>query len=251
MYHGTYTLNAENFTFFRSQCLFSKDDMIDSNKLVRDHLCNKCRQLPKEVVVTADGLYYCKECIEEDVDVVYPVTIQSLINDLVENGAVDQQFLRRWNDINLEDASESVKHIIEQAENGSVKHMSILGRWYIFGEKEGVDGDEFEAFKWCKQAADAGDVDGIAYLGYCYIHGFGVERNFDDGFELLVDASGEGSGRCPVSHDNAHKKTAKSSSCPSFVHLLEFAAYTLGCCYHSGLVSFAVISFLACNNLCL
>eukprot|EP00804_Cyclotella_cryptica_P022872 CCRYP_005070-RA/>CCRYP_005070-RA protein AED:0.11 eAED:0.11 QI:159/0.66/0.5/1/1/1/4/21/584 len=140
-----------------------------------------------------------------------PVTIQCLIDNIISNGSVDIEILGKSNEMSAEEASESIGDTKEKARKGSAKHMCTLSRWYLFGEKEEVDSDDDEAYKWCKQAADAGDVDGMAYQGYCFIHGHGVDKNREEGYELLVDAACDGSA---------------------------FAAYTLGCFYHTGLHGF-------------
>lgn len=186
---------------------------IDPNEIARQYLCGVCEQLPTVVVAATDGHFYCKDCIEQRVKsgsevipspvtgepigktLVYPKTVQSLIGKLIESGSVDDKYLRKWNDSSLDDDSETVRDTKVRAEEGSAEHMSILSRWYIFGEKEGIQSDKSEAFKWCKKAADLDNPDGKALEGYCYIHGFGVERDRDEGYELLVDAASEKSGK--------------------------------------------------------
>lgn len=150
---------------------------VDPNKLAELHLCVKCRKLPKSVVAATDENLYCRTCIEgvlsaaSSGDIIQspatgevigrklttPVTIQALINDLMACGNLDKKYV--WSD--SEDAnSSSVFETIQKAKAGSARHMTILGRWYLFGEKEGIEGNEDEAYKWCKQADNLDDVDG-------------------------------------------------------------------------------------------
>lgn len=171
--------------------------------LAKKYLCHACMKLPRHVVVDAKGHIYCMGCV--DPPVTTPVTIQSLIDNLISDGSVDKEVLGRSNDMSVEEATESIRDTKDKARKGSAKHMCILSRWYMFGEKEGVDSDDEEAYKWCKQAADAGNVDGMAYQGYCFIHGHGVEKNRADGFELLVDAANHGSGMSTLYENYFHK----------------------------------------------
>ena len=148
---------------------------VDPNKLAELHLCAKCSKLPKSVVAATDGHLYCRACIEEVISaspgdihspatgevigrtLTTPVTIEALINELMACGTLDKKYLCS----DSEDANtSSVMETMQKAEAGSARHMSILGRWYLFGEKEGIESNEDEAFKWCKQADNLDDVDG-------------------------------------------------------------------------------------------
>eukprot|EP00956_Cyclotella_meneghiniana_P015321 scaffold23368_cov71-Cyclotella_meneghiniana.AAC.4 len=197
---------------------------VDPNKLAELHLCVKCRKLPKSVVAATDENLYCRTCIEgvlsaaSSGDIIQspatgevigrklttPVTIQALINDLMACGNLDKKYV--WSDSEDANSSSVLETIQKKAKAGSARHMTILGRWYLFGEKEGIEGNEDEAYKWCKQADNLDDVD-----GYCLLHGYGTVKNIDEGRELLVDACSQGS---------------------------DFAAYILGSCYHTGLYGF-------------
>ena len=216
----------------RQLCVYATN-MMDPSELARKYLCHACTKLPRHVVVDANGHIYCIGCVAPPVTT--PVTIQSLIDTLISDGSVDKEFLERSNDISVEEASESIWDTKEKAMKGSAKHMCILSRWYMFGEKEGVDSDDEEAYKWCKQAADAEDVDGMAYQGYCFIHGHGVEKNREEGVELLVDAANHGSGMSTLVENYSQKY------CETYIFsvlFVAFAAYTIGCCYHTGLHGF-------------
>ena len=184
---------------------------MDTDEIVRLYICQICKQLPKSIVTATDGHFYCLGCIQQhletrsvlgvilspvsgkpiDKTLITPITIQALIDDCVASGLVDSRYLGNWNESGSEEGSKSVKDTFEKANKGQAKYMSIIGRWYLFGEKEGIESNEDEAYRWCKKAADLDDVDGMAYLGYCLIHGCGVDKNKEDGFELLVDSATE------------------------------------------------------------
>lgn len=188
---------------------------IDPNELAKQHLCGICKQLPKLIVVATDGHFYCRGCItawieeqsessrdilspvtEEQIEktIVTPITIQSLIDSLVETGLVDNEYLTMWNEKSADCASETVKETRQKANDGSARHMATLARWYIFDEQVGLECDEDLAYEWSKKAAEQDDVYGKGYLGYCLIHGFGVGKDKNEGFESLVEACSEDNG---------------------------------------------------------
>jgi TPR repeat protein len=92
-----------------------------------------------------------------------------------------------------------------------------MGRWHLFGEQPSVEVDVKLGFELVKEAHEMNNIEATAYYGHCLIRGLGVEKNKTDGYELLVDATGEGSG--------AGK---------------DFAAYTLGFCYRYDVVSIKI-----------
>lgn len=174
--------------------------MMDPNELAKLYLCGICKQLPKTVVAAEDGHFYCQDCIQNHLEansslagvspatgelmgnvLVSPLTIQSLINKLSSNEALDKKYLERRNITNLENVSDYVQETIMRAEGGSIRDMSILSRWYLFGEQDGIDSNEDKAYKWAQRAADLHDADGQAYLGYCFVHGWGIEKDKGEG----------------------------------------------------------------------
>ena len=70
--------------------------------------------------------------------------------------------------------------------------MVNLAKWYIFGGQIGVECDANKGYKWCKLAADQeDDMLGKAYQGYLLICGLGVGKDWEDGYELLVEAASQ------------------------------------------------------------
>jgi hypothetical protein len=112
---------------------------------------------------------------------------------------------------------ECIADTVVLAKTGSAQHMAILGRWHLFGEQPSVEVDVKLGFELVKEAHEMNNIEATAYYGHCLIRGLGVEKNKTDGYELLVDATGEGSG--------AGK---------------DFAAYTLGFCYRYDVVSIKI-----------
>ena len=66
---------------------------------------------------------------------------------------------------------------------------------HLFGEQEGVDCNSTEGMNWCKKAIANRNSDAKAYQAICLLHGYGddIEKNFDSGYEQLVESYHEGS----------------------------------------------------------
>jgi TPR repeat protein len=107
--------------------------------------------------------------------------------------------------------SEMITLTKEKSEQGSAQHMARLGRWYLFGEEDGIDCDTKRGIELCQAADLLGDCNAKALLGLCLLQGYGVEKDREEGFAQLVEAACDGS---------------------------TFAAYKLGSFYFSGTHSF-------------
>lgn len=94
-----------------------------------------------------------------------------------------------------DDDDDDTKRLISEtklkAEQGDVDQMVILARWYLFGEQDGVDLDLSEGYFWSKKAGDEDSMTGKAYQGFCLVRGLGVERDWEDGYELLIEAANQ------------------------------------------------------------
>ena len=186
---------------------------MDPNLLASKLVCQKCKILPKRPFLSEDGFFYCEECAGEigrrvrsnDIEspgiskhpgkvLILALTVESLNKKLVATGAVDRKYLGDSDTERPDNVSEWVLEVKKNAEKGSSTHMAMLGRWYLFGEQEGVECNAKEGYKWVNEAAEKDDVDGMAYKGICLIHGFGVDKDRNEGFDLLVDAANQGSG---------------------------------------------------------
>ena len=164
------------------------------------------------LVAAEDGHFYHESCIEREFEragagrIISPVTnktmgatlihtktIQCFLETLTRNEMVDRGL--------LEDSREKefdlVKETEEKAAGGSFEHMALLGRWHLLNEADEMKGNATEGYDWCKKAADGGDCNGMAYQAIWLIHGNDeTEKNWNGGFELLVEAANEGSGMC-------------------------------------------------------
>ncbi|KAL7542570.1 hypothetical protein ACHAXR_011898 [Thalassiosira sp. AJA248-18] len=198
---------------------------MDPTSLAKKYVCQVCGVLPTEgPYVAEDGHFYHENCIrtifagEGDVispatkermgkKLIFAVTGQCIIEKLLATGGVDRNLIGGDSD----DATAVGRETYDKAQGGSAEHMARLGRMYLYGDTEGIECSEAEGYKWCEKAADSGNTDGMAYQGICLVHGYGVDKNRNEGFELLVEAANEGSA---------------------------FAAYKLGSFYYAGVHGF-------------
>lgn len=70
--------------------------------------------------------------------------------------------------------SQSTTFSLEKALSGDPEQECMLGDRYFVGY--GVAKDYEKAVKWYIKAADKGNSEAQATLGYCYLHGKGVEK---------------------------------------------------------------------------
>ena len=134
------------------------------------------------------------------------------------------------------------------AMQGDVEHIMILAKWYLFGDKDGIDRDAKLGYKWCERAADLDNPFGKAYQGVCLVCGLGVERDFEEGNDLLVEAASQ------EVDDEARGKSNSLQNCrfpcntsvsnrrfilhPDAHFFTDFAAFHLGCFYKHGKYGF-------------
>ena len=64
---------------------------------------------------------------------------------------------------------------MKAAENGSTSAQNAVGYFYVHGL--GVEQDYEEAFKWYMKAAEQGNKTAIGNIGWCYENGVGVEKD--------------------------------------------------------------------------
>jgi len=181
------------------------------NSLAVEFICPICRVLAMHPVLAEDGFIYCRDCVEKLFDgyslheVISPMTgetmgrslidsdtVKETIEDLTACEELENHIHGAWA-VGEEDTSSNdrVLDTKEKAKQGDVEQMLILATWYLFGEQDGVERDANNGYKWCKLAADQEDMAGKAYQGYCLIRGLGVEREKEDGYELLIEAASQ------------------------------------------------------------
>ncbi len=81
----------------------------------------------------------------------------------------------------------------EAAEEGDIDAQAELGYYYAKGI--GVEQDEMEAFNWYYNAAEQGDVNSQFNLGVMYAKGRGVKQNFTESFHWYREAARNGDHR--------------------------------------------------------
>jgi hypothetical protein len=55
---------------------------------------------------------------------------------------------------------------------GDVEHITILAKWHLYGDNDGIELDAKLQYEWC----------------VCLVRGLGVERDFEEGYDLLVES---------------------------------------------------------------
>lgn len=182
---------------------------MDPNTLATEYACKVCGVLPTDPYFAEDGHCYHEACIRTVFDcsgpgmVISPATHEPMGRHLIFAKGV-QCFIEKMlvtKEVNADligeenmDQEIKVQKTLQLAHEESPEHMALLGRWYLLGEQEGVEPNDEECYKWCEKAADLGNADGMAYQGVCLVHGHGVEKDRNEGFELLIDAANDGSG---------------------------------------------------------
>ena len=167
--------------------------------IVKEYSCPLCLELPVEPVTAEDGRVYNRAEItkhienakngddddEDDDDDEYknlrsPITnekigpklvpavqVQNMIRALVESGTVDDASIDQWK---LVDETRS------KAMNGDAIAMFNLSDWYCDGSN-GLIEDLEMSYSWAKKAADHGDDDAKALVGFMLYKGYGVKRD--------------------------------------------------------------------------
>lgn len=75
----------------------------------------------------------------------------------------------------------------EEVKKGNTLAMSLLGLFY----KQDIE-NPTKALYWWMKAAEAGDPDGLYFLGECYINGYVVPENCEEGYKLIQQAAQKG-----------------------------------------------------------
>ena len=78
-----------------------------------------------------------------------------------------------------------------KAENRDANGMVDLAKMYLFGE--GTTKDERKAFHWFDKASNYSEI-AIAWVADCYLLGLGVEKDYDEGYDYLLDSASEDEG---------------------------------------------------------
>ena len=101
--------------------------------------------------------------------------------------------------------------------NAFIQEIDDLAKFHIFNvERERLKSDDNTFHQIICEASDQDDLKARVYQGICLIRGIGIETDWYDGFELLVDVANS------------------DSSCDA----KNIALYTLGMCYDRGVFGF-------------
>lgn len=125
-----------------------------------------------------DGIAVSKGCVASGKLMVDPAA-------LTRSAIIDPQLrsaLSKW---------ETKMGLKLRAEQGDIKAIVALGRFYKFGDESlGFPIDHALAFANYQYAANFGDLEGIVEAGNCHIWGFGTHRDVPRGLGMLFWASG-------------------------------------------------------------
>ena len=150
---------------------------------------------------------YLKEKEDED-EILSPVTKQpfetkalvstvhtrNVIEHLIGSGIIEGEIADTWKERMSEKKrmERLVKRTKELAEGGDGDAMYSLGVWYEEGYFD-LEEDDAEAYRWYKKSADAGNVMGIAAVGFSLLIGLGVEKDQTEGLIMTASAAANGS----------------------------------------------------------
>lgn len=201
---------------------------MESTLIEPEFTCPVCRTLAgTHPIIAEDGFIYHKECAKDflhtkDSDVTFtsPMTGEvkggTFITSKVIETTINLLQQLESNPTNADGSDEDVEDTIMKAKLGDTYHMAVLGRWHLFGEKQGVELDVNRGYELVRKSHEQHCIEGTAYYGHCLIRGLGTDKNFEVGKAALVDAACE-----------APSGDAK-----------DFAAYTLGFCRKNNMHGF-------------
>ncbi|KAL3771447.1 hypothetical protein ACHAW5_000102 [Stephanodiscus triporus] len=185
--------------------------MMDPNSIAIEFICPICHVLPFDPVIADDGFIYCKECIDNFIlidqddsrEITSPMTgkpmratlvisqsVRKTIQSLVQCEGIETGLLGSWAEKQNGETNE-ISLTKTKAMQGDVKHITILAKWYLFGGKDGIVCDAQKGYFWSKRAADLDNPMCKAYQGVCLVRGCGVEKDWEDGYDLLVETASQ------------------------------------------------------------
>ena len=176
---------------------------MDSSSLAIEFLCPICHKLPLDHVVAEDGFIYCRRCIKEFIHdngdtspmlgtdmgrlLINSEVIAETIQDLIQCEDIDKSFLPQ----SVVEERDRFNHDSADEEIPNTKHES--------------QDDDMNS----------------AYHGYCLITGKeGVEKDWEEGFELLVETASQ------KSNDKARGKSYLFLAMILHVHICTTCIFT-------------------------
>ena len=221
---------------------------MDAKSVATEFTCPLCLRLPTDAVIADDGFIYCRGCFEElfdggDAPVLSPMTgaemgplaissepVAATLRDLAACGeTADMASGKQCNTANN-----------KTADAMTTAEMVRLARWRLFGERDSVERDVAEGYRLCRRTSEQGDAVGKAYEGFCLVRGLGVDQDWEDGYELLIEAASQASdvrGRGTSVHAISD---APVSHCDTRCRFLvtDTAVHVLEGCYRRGVFGF-------------
>ncbi|KAL7523399.1 hypothetical protein ACHAWF_000503 [Thalassiosira exigua] len=81
--------------------------------------------------------------------------------------------------------SEKTSRIVKRARNGMANDVRTVASWMYNGRK-GYEQDTVEAMKWYRRAADLGNPQACAVIGFAHVRGeMSLEQNYEQGINFL------------------------------------------------------------------
>mmetsp|Transcript_25931 Transcript_25931/g.43997 ORF Transcript_25931/g.43997 Transcript_25931/m.43997 type:complete len:269 (+) Transcript_25931:221-1027(+) len=194
---------------------------MDPNYIAIEFLCPVCNTLPiNGAVLAEDGFFYDRGCIEryfDDDHARSPMTGQLMGKTVIASLIVENTLQRL---VECEGLKPSLlkKKSADTAIEGTVciDELAALARSHLFDEQHLSFDDKSRFYQLTRTSAEQDDSTGKVYQGICLIRGIGVESDWNEGFELIVDVASE------------------EESCDA----KDIALYTLGKCYERGVFGF-------------
>lgn len=167
-------------------------------------LCDQSK-LPIDPVIADDGIIYERQTLESNANVgFYPSSqLKRVIEILIASGKLDEKYVEgRGKDILESNASEDdvkskqtidLATIKAKAEEGDTDSMVELGELYL--NDEVMQRDTKTAYSWFALASEEEHEMATARKADCLLAGLGVKQDKDEGYQILVEASSEGSGK--------------------------------------------------------
>ena len=90
----------------------------------------------------------------------------------------------------LEEATDSIRNVLELAKKGDAGAQNQVGGWYYRGRH--VKQNYEEALQWWARSAKQGNVQAIGNMGLCYQTGNGIERDSLMAVQLYMRSIGDG-----------------------------------------------------------
>ena len=172
------------------------------NEIARELLCPLSKTLAIDPVLCQDGFVYEREALEALRNKSNPYSVplisqspfhskvKCIIEKLVSSGEINDEYLGGWAE-NRQASSEcaAIEKAMEGATEGDAKCCTTveLGEMYLIGE--GVDRDEVKAYAYFEKASEDNDEIGTARKADCLLTGTGVNKDFQEGYQTLIEAA--------------------------------------------------------------